>query len=78
MSLYGNPDKVQNSKIGNTKQESENDISTIEEELKDNTGNTGERPTMTTVSSQTYFDTTLGIPVWYNGTEWVDASGIAK
>lgn len=24
---------------------------------------------------QTYFDSTLGIPIWYNGTEWVDATG---
>jgi hypothetical protein len=24
---------------------------------------------------QPYFDTTIGRPVWYNGTEWVDATG---
>jgi hypothetical protein len=22
-----------------------------------------------------YFDTTLGIPIWYDGTDWVDATG---
>ena len=22
-----------------------------------------------------YFDTTLGIPIWYDGTNWVDATG---
>lgn len=22
-----------------------------------------------------YFDTTLGYPIWYNGTDWVDAAG---
>jgi hypothetical protein len=24
---------------------------------------------------QQYFDTTLGLPIWWNGTDWVDASG---
>lgn len=24
---------------------------------------------------QFYFDTTLGYPIWWNGTDWVDASG---
>jgi hypothetical protein len=24
---------------------------------------------------QYYFDTTLGIPIWYDGTNWVDATG---
>lgn len=24
---------------------------------------------------QTYFDTTLGIPIWWNGTAWKNASG---
>jgi hypothetical protein len=24
---------------------------------------------------QTYFDTTLGIPIWWNGTVWKNASG---
>jgi hypothetical protein len=27
---------------------------------------------------QFYFDTTLNIPVWYNGTAWVDATGVAR
>jgi hypothetical protein len=26
-------------------------------------------------TGQTYFDTTLGIPIWWNGTNWVNASG---
>jgi hypothetical protein len=24
---------------------------------------------------QYYFDTTLGIPIWWNGTNWVDSTG---
>jgi hypothetical protein len=24
---------------------------------------------------QFYFDTTLGYPIWYDGTDWVDATG---
>jgi hypothetical protein len=24
---------------------------------------------------QYYFDTTLGIPIWWNGTNWINASG---
>ena len=27
------------------------------------------------VTGQRYFDTTLGKPIWYNGTNWVDAQG---
>jgi hypothetical protein len=23
-----------------------------------------------------YFDTTLGIPIWWDGTKWVDAGGV--
>jgi hypothetical protein len=26
---------------------------------------------------QTYFDTTLGIPIWWDGTDWINASGTA-
>jgi hypothetical protein len=26
---------------------------------------------------QLYFDTTLGYPVWWNGVDWVNASGMA-
>jgi hypothetical protein len=38
-------------------------------------GTTGQRP-VTPVTYQTYFDTTLGIPVWYTGTQWVNAAGV--
>jgi len=37
-------------------------------------GITGERPTVTAIGYQ-YFDVTLGYPIWWNGTNWVNASG---
>ena len=42
-------------------------------------GTTANRPISTIVLpvpiGQTYFDTTLGKPIWWNGTNWVNASG---
>jgi hypothetical protein len=42
-------------------------------------GTTANRPANTTniklQVGQYYFDTTLGIPIWWNGTNWVNASG---
>ena len=38
------------------------------------TGTTAKRPTDVTIGLQ-YFDTTLGKPIWWNGTAWVDATG---
>jgi len=42
-------------------------------------GTTAERPTNTLaaplVIGQIYYDTTLGIPIWWNGTVWKNASG---
>jgi hypothetical protein len=37
-------------------------------------GATGSRPTAPAVGDQ-YFDTTLGQPVWWNGSAWVGADG---
>lgn len=37
-------------------------------------GTTAERPTGRAVGTM-YFDTTLGKPIWYNGADWVDATG---
>lgn len=37
-------------------------------------GVTGNKPS-SPVTGQRYFDTTLGKPVWYNGSTWVDAAG---
>jgi hypothetical protein len=39
-----------------------------------NNGTTAERPT-TVIIGQQYFDTTLGRPIWWDGTEWVDSTG---
>lgn len=38
-------------------------------------GTTANRPTQNLQVGQFYFDTTLGIPIWYDGTDWVDATG---
>jgi hypothetical protein len=38
-------------------------------------GTTANRPTQNLQLGQFYFDTTLGYPVWYDGTDWVDSSG---
>jgi hypothetical protein len=38
-------------------------------------GATADRPTQNLQLGQFYFDTTLGIPIWYDGTDWVDSSG---
>ena len=39
-------------------------------------GTTEERPSFDNIRTGfQYFDITLGKPIWYNGTEWVDATG---
>jgi len=38
------------------------------------TGSTGSRPSGP-VTGQRFFDTTLGIPIWFNGTNWINAAG---
>jgi hypothetical protein len=38
-------------------------------------GTTANRPTQNLQIGQFYFDTTLGYPIWYDGTDWVDATG---
>lgn len=40
-------------------------------------GTTANRPTSNLWAGRTYFDTTLGQPIWVNaaGTGWVDATG---
>lgn len=42
--------------------------------LVTNSGVTGSRPG-SPVAGQMYFDTTLGIPIWYSGAAWVNAAG---
>ena len=38
-------------------------------------GATSGRPTINLAIGQYYFDSTLGIPIWWNGTKWINASG---
>jgi hypothetical protein len=38
-------------------------------------GATADRPIDFLVVGQFFFDTTLGYPIWYDGTDWVDATG---
>ena len=38
-------------------------------------GITAARPAENLQIGQFYFDTTLGYPIWYDGTDWVDSSG---
>lgn len=39
-------------------------------------GTTANRPTSALYVGKFYFDLTLNIPVWYDGTQWVDAAGV--
>jgi hypothetical protein len=41
-----------------------------------NGGATADRP-LEPLLFEMYFDTDLGLPVWWNGTDWVDATGTA-
>lgn len=40
-------------------------------------GSTANRPTASAITGQYYFDTTIGKPIWWNGTIWVLATGLA-
>ena len=40
-------------------------------------GDTSHRPTQTAYVGKRYLDTEQGKPVWWNGTDWVDATGTA-
>lgn len=55
-------------------QELESEISTLKFKLAAaatiQSGTTEQRPTENLVVGQQYFDTTLGVPVYWNGTEW--------
>jgi hypothetical protein len=39
------------------------------------TGTTAERPVVQLFIGQMFFDVTLGVPVWWQGGHWVNASG---
>ena len=38
-------------------------------------GTTLQRPVNKLQTGQSFFDTTLGIPIWWTGSKWVNASG---
>lgn len=38
-------------------------------------GATGDRPTNGIAAGDYFFDTTLGTPIWYDGSNWIDATG---
>lgn len=38
-------------------------------------GTTAQRPTRILWNGRTYFDTTLNIPIWYDGSIWIKADG---
>jgi hypothetical protein len=38
-------------------------------------GTTANRPTERLQIGEYYFDTTIGRPIWYNGTNWINAAG---
>lgn len=38
-------------------------------------GATADRPTQGLYPGRQYFDTDLGIPIWNNGSGWIDAAG---
>jgi len=38
-------------------------------------GDTASRPSYDSAQSQPYLDTELGKPIWYNGSDWIDATG---
>lgn len=40
-----------------------------------NSGPTAGRPIENMYVAKPYFDTDLGMPIWFNGTDWVDATG---
>jgi hypothetical protein len=38
-------------------------------------GATADRPVQNLQVGQQYFDTDLNLPIWYDGTDWIDAAG---
>ena len=44
-------------------------------DLGNNVGTTLERPILDAASSRTYLDTDLGLPIWFDGTNWIKYDG---
>ena len=40
-------------------------------------GTTAQRPTKNLYEGRMYFDMTLGLPIWYDGSAWIKADGTA-
>lgn len=40
-------------------------------------GTTAQRPTAGLYPGRTYYDTTLGLPIWWSGSAWKKADGTA-
>lgn len=40
-----------------------------------NSGTTAQRPLINLYPGKTYFDTSLAIPIWFDGAVWIDATG---
>jgi hypothetical protein len=40
-------------------------------------GPSADRP-ISPITYQSYFDTTLGLPVWWTGSQWVNAAGVTS
>lgn len=38
-------------------------------------GTTANRPATNLQVGQQYFDTTIGLPIWWNGSNWINAAG---
>ncbi len=50
------------------------DLSVVNRKYVNMNGTTAQRPS-SPVTGQQYFETTIGRPVFYNGTNWVDGAG---
>lgn len=49
-------------------------LSTVNRRFVTNNGTTANRPP-SPIIGQYYLDTTLGVPVWWNGTNWINSVG---
>jgi hypothetical protein len=49
-------------------------LSVVNRKYVTNNGATGDRP-VSPITGQFFFDLTLGLPIWFNGSNWVDAQG---
>jgi hypothetical protein len=47
----------------------------VASQMTASSGDTASRPTFGNTTGQMYFDTDLGTPIWWDGAQWVDATG---